>query len=126
MYVIGFVAYYGASNIAMYEILNAERVKMSNLITSVDDIRKDKASLTVYPNPTAQKTNVSFDLSESKSVSVEVFDLTGKLMFTENKGTMVAGKHNVELDLSAYSEGFYFMNVRLNEEVITRKISVVR
>ena len=126
IYVIAFVAYFGGSNIANYRILNAERVKMNNLVTGIEAIEKDEASLKVFPNPTANLTNLSFNLSESKQVSIEVFDITGKRLIQEEMGQMVQGNQFIELDVANLPEGFYFLNLRLNDEVITKKISIVR
>jgi len=126
IYVIAFVAYFGGSNPANYQILNAERVKMNNLVTGIEDFAKDEASLKVFPNPTANLTNLSFNLSESKRVSLEVVDITGKRLIQEEMGQMVQGNQFIELDVANLAEGFYFLNLRLGEEVITKKISIVR
>lgn len=126
MYLIGFVAYFGGANRGNYQIINAERVKMSNLVTSIEELKTDEQSLSIYPNPAADLTTVSIDLSESKNVSLEVFDITGKLMMQENFGQMAKGSQMINVNVSDFAEGFYLMNLRLNNEVITRKISIVR
>jgi hypothetical protein len=123
IYVIAFVAYFDGAN---RTIVNAERIKMSNLPVGFEDISKDEASLKVFPNPTANLTNLSFNLSESKQVSIEVFDITGKRLIQEEMGQMVQGNQFIELDVANLPEGFYFLNLRLNDEVITKKISIVR
>jgi hypothetical protein len=99
---------------------------MNNLVTGIEDIAKDEASLKVFPNPTANLTNLSFNLSESKQVSLEVLDVTGKRLIQEEMGQMVQGNQFIELDVAHLPEGFYFLNLRLDEEVITKKISIVR
>ncbi|MEQ8908053.1 MAG: Omp28-related outer membrane protein [Vicingaceae bacterium] len=127
MYLIGIVSYYSTTNdLSGYEVLNVEKVKMSNLVTNTSELKKDVESLTIYPNPTADVSTLKFDLSSAKNVNLEVRDITGKLLQTENFGTMVKGRQSIQLDLANLAEGFYFVNLRLDNEVITKKISVVK
>lgn len=126
MYLIGFVSYYGFNDLSGYEVLNVEKVKMSNLITSTAERKVDLASLSIYPNPTENQSNLNFTLSKSNRVQLEVRDIAGKLILTENFGTMAKGKQLIQLNLGSFSKGFYFVNLRIGEEMVTKKITVVK
>jgi hypothetical protein len=127
VYLVGAVNYYGGNDISKYEIINAEEVKMSNLPVSLEEVKEVKNSLNIYPNPTNMSfTNVEFYLNENKNVEATLFDLTGKEVYTENYGQMRQGAQRLRLDLANLNNGFYFLNLKIGNEVITRKISVAK
>jgi hypothetical protein len=126
MSLVAVVSYFGGGDISAYEVINVEEVAMNTLITSIDENKTVEASFKVYPNPSTHLTNLTFQLNESKQVSIEVVDITGKRLIQEEMGQMVQGNQFVELDVSSLAEGFYFLNLRLDEKVITKKISIVR
>ena len=79
----------------------------------------------LYPNPTNDIANISFELPESAPVSVNVYDMTGKLISTEQKGNLVAGQQNMQVDLSSLAAGIYRIelvtgSVRSNSRVVVQ------
>jgi len=120
---VGFVNYYNA-NTGERQVLNTVEVKLNELVTSINEIKKNVSSLNIYPNPTADITNIKFDLSNSNVVSVVVRDITGKEVLSQTFGTMAAGQQNITVDASNLSNGIYFATVQIGEEFVTRKITV--
>jgi len=53
-----------------------------------------------YPNPFNANTNISFNLAEAGNVSLNVYDITGRLVVTLVDGQMDAGEHVVAWDAS--------------------------
>lgn len=120
---VGFVSYFN-SNVGQRQVLNAVDVKLNNLTTSVNEIKKDASSLNIYPNPTADVSNVAFNLSTPQAVTVTVRDITGKEVLSQYLGVMAPGKQKVSVNVSTLSNGIYFTTVQLGNELITRKITV--
>lgn len=60
-----------------------------------------------YPNPFNPSTTISFELSSSTQVTLEVFDLQGRRMESLVSGVLNAGRHNVSFDASGFSSGTY-------------------
>lgn len=75
----------------------------------------------VYPNPTSGETTVDYSLVNASDVTVEVVDITGKVVYTVNKGTQVAGANQVSFDASAFSNGFYYVTIATNDANVTKK-----
>jgi hypothetical protein len=57
-----------------------------------------------------------------RSAVVDLMDLYGKTLEHWNSGTSKSGTRNLELDLSAYPAGVYFLRIRNGNEIIVRKI----
>ncbi len=125
VYLVGFVSYYNA-NVGQRQVLNAVQVKLGNIPTSVNKVQKDAASLSLYPNPTSDLTNLELNLDNSSAVIVEVIDFTGKRLLLEDFGVMSAGKQRMQLNLANLASGMYFVNVRIGDQVVTRKVSVTK
>ncbi len=126
MYLVATVSYFGGSDISQYEVLNARRIKMDQ-ITSLENLKSDVNSLSIYPNPTNLPfTNLEFNLSASKRIEARVLDITGKEVGYQDFGVMAQGNQRVQVDTKQLKSGFYFINLRVGDEVITRKISVLK
>ncbi len=75
-----------------------------------------------YPNPTTGKTQIDFSVNQTSSVSIDLYDVTGrKLKSIYNATDVASGLHTVDLaDLSNFNAGSYFykMDVKQNNKVI--------
>jgi hypothetical protein len=79
--------------------------------------------MSVYPNPANANTTVSFELSNEASVVISVTDLAGKVVATQNLGT-VSGANNVTVDTQSLTNGVYMVNLSVNGSVSTQKLVV--
>lgn len=122
--VVGMVNYAGPG-IENYQILNAEQVKLSQLTTGLADIASNVNGIELAPNPTADLSTIKFNLVRNANVNLTVMDVTGKVVQENNLGTLTKGRQQAIIDASALENGFYFVNLRVGEELITRKISVM-
>ncbi len=67
----------------------------------------------IYPNPFNPITTIDFSIAESdKPVSIEIFDITGKLIATLLSGTYEIGKHQIQWNASKISSGVYFIEFK--------------
>lgn len=83
---------------------------------------RDENSLVVGPNPTNGLVHVSFVLPESGSVSVNIYDMTGRLMTSVNKGRLNGGYNTIQLDFSAMIEAQYIFEIITGNDLLTGKI----
>ena len=75
----------------------------------------------IYPNPSSGQFTVEMDLSENTSLSIELYNFTGQLIYAEEIGN-VSGVYSRKLDLSNYAEGIYYLQVITGEGVLNRKV----
>jgi len=79
--------------------------------------------LNVYPNPANTNTTVSFELNNEATVAVNVTDLSGKVVYTNNLGT-VNGTQKMNINTDSFSSGIYMVNVTVDGSVSTQKLVV--
>lgn len=82
------------------------------------------SSVNVYPNPAVASTNVEFDLLNTSEVTVNLTDLTGKLISQPFASEMTEGNHKVAIDLSNVVAGVYLVEITINGVSKIEKISV--
>ena len=83
------------------------------------------------PNPFGQATEIVFRLPASTSVSLHIYDVTGRLVRSLQDGTMEPGEHVARwdgrtADGSQAASGIYFYTFRANDVRETRKLIYTR
>lgn len=76
----------------------------------------------LYPNPTTNQTNFHFNLQNESNVSVEVKDVTGKTVYTNNLGSINAGNHKQIIHTESFTSGVYYVTVSTNDSKVTKKL----
>lgn len=74
-------------------------------ITSVEENTGSTISVSVYPNPASSFINISTESSSLKKMKVELFDIAGKLIYSESF------QNNIQLNISQYSNSAYILHV---------------
>lgn len=80
--------------------------------------------VSVYPNPFNETTTVELNMLSNDEVVVEMFDMTGKLVSSQNQGTLAAGKHFIPVNGANLAEGMYFVKITAGTSVVTQKVSI--
>ncbi|MCB0402955.1 MAG: T9SS type A sorting domain-containing protein [Flavobacteriales bacterium] len=105
------------------EILNADIAPLTNA-NSTADLEAAQFNLKVYPNPTEGQTTVHFNLPSQAAVAVDVYNTVGSLVHTQGVQSMGAGQHNLTFDGSDLPAGMYFVNITIDGQVFTQKLSL--
>ncbi|MGB0881467.1 MAG: Omp28-related outer membrane protein [Vicingaceae bacterium] len=92
---------------------------------SVDEI-SDENGISIFPNPTANVSTINLNLTETKSVKMEVINSVGSVVGNNAAKTMNPGNHKITFDGSDLPSGIYFVQISLGEEVITKKVSLIK
>ena len=80
-----------------------------------------------YPNPFNPVTKIRFSVPKSANVTLEVFDVTGKLIATLAKNEAVtAGLKEVEFNASSLPSGVYFYSLKSGDYSETKKMVLVK
>ena len=93
------------SRIPMTRILNFDCI-----INSTNDIVKNIVEVQLYPNPVNNQFNIKYELLQSSEVTLEVYDVVGRLVQQENLGFQTRGEYLREFELSQPS-GIYFVKL---------------
>lgn len=94
---------------------NAETNGIENNVLSNDDV-------IVYPNPTNGNIIVKFTNSELHSADIQIFDLNGKCLISKN----YSPSSEVILNLENLNSSLYLIKINTGNQVITKKISIIK
>jgi hypothetical protein len=99
-----------------------ELVKSFQTGTAVrDNIFADKISVTIYPNPVAEKLNIEFINSSQGTVAIKIFNLNGQLLRTVQKSKNSNVFHS-ELNVANLNSGTYIVTIDVEGEKIRKEI----
>ena len=84
-----------------------------------------------YPNPFNPSTSIGFTLPESSYVSVNIYDMTGRLVATLVEGNLSEGVHTVDwngMDSSGsmVSAGVYIYALETSDMIMTKKMILMK
>lgn len=94
----------------------AEIVKMVNI--SPTDIEEVKC----YPNPTSDQTNFEFKRKTFGFTELTVMNAQGQVIDKVFKENLPIGAYRYTVDLSGYTEGFYYLIVSSSKETDSTKV----
>ena len=92
------------------EVLSVEELNISDFI--------------IYPNPANVAAHIAIDLLEANPVTIEVIDLLGKVVYSEEMGILPAGDHLIYVDVASFGTGFYMFNIYVGGQKITERVSI--
>jgi len=72
----------------------------------------------LFPNPTDGAISINFSLAQRASVEVEVYDLLGKLCFSQGTTAASEGKNSIRLETANLKEGAYFIRLKQDGKAI--------
>ena len=94
-------------------------------IPTYTDIKENKTliyNISVAPNPFTSQTTISGNLDENGAVSISIYDITGRLITSENNISHPAGQFSYTFDASQYGCGICIVKLTMGNEVVTREI----
>lgn len=98
---------------------------MQITVQEVDGITESQlnAALSMFPNPTTGNLNVNIDVADADMIYVEVFNAVGKRLQVVNVNE---GQRNIDVDLTSFASGLYYVTVYVDEAKVTRRISLIK
>ena len=115
-YVFSYDGSWGASEI-IEDFEGSVSVLGIEEISSVSDFN-------IYPNPTNNVAHIAMNLLDANSVTIEVVDLLGKVVYSEELGNLPAGDHLIDVDASSIGTGLYLFNIYVGTQKVTERVSI--
>ncbi|MDP4115150.1 MAG: T9SS type A sorting domain-containing protein, partial [Bacteroidota bacterium] len=79
-----------------------------------------------YPNPFNPATNIKFSIPKSGLVTLQIFDILGKEVYTNSKEYQQAGSYTINIDASKLSSGTYFYKLSSGKFTETKKMQILK
>lgn len=84
------------------------------------------ARMSVYPNPSHDRSTVRFALDAPATVRLRVLDPLGREVAMLAEGTLAAGNHAYFFDGAGLPAGVYLVRLEIGERVETQRITILR
>lgn len=74
------------------------------------EVKAKNTGLTVYPNPANSNVTLNFFAAENETVTVNIMDLNGRVVKSEQLGKLNSGYVDYTMDISNLTTGVYIVN----------------
>ncbi len=103
--------------------LYIDDINIEDAYTSVNSALAENININVFPNPSHGNFILAFENSKVETGIVQVYDMTGKLVFEENH-LFNTGTQKYTVD-GKFSTGLYQLNLLLGKQSFQKKIQVI-
>tara|TARA_Y100000817_G_scaffold140121_1_gene109874 strand:- start:52 stop:537 length:486 start_codon:yes stop_codon:yes gene_type:complete len=98
-----------------------------SVISMTDRVLPTEISLgNAYPNPFNPSTTISYDISSDMNVSINVYDVRGRMVAELVNGMTDQGRYEVMWNADNHSTGIYFVQLVAGNTTKTQKIMLVK
>jgi hypothetical protein len=105
---------------------NMITVKASTSIENPNEVVSQFTLDQNYPNPFNPVTTINYTLQTSNPVTLDIVDVSGRVVKTLVQDAQVPGNYSVVADMSQFSSGVYIYRLTVNNEILTRKMTLVK
>lgn len=85
---------------------------------------QQQVAIELYPNPANNNAMLSFEIRSKSNVSIDIFDVLGNVIATNQLGALASDFHSVELNLSSLASGIYSVRLTVNNQSFTKKLII--
>ncbi len=79
-----------------------------------------------YPNPFNPSTTIRYSLPQAANVEFEVFNVLGQRVYVDSKPMQQAGYHQIQLNASNWASGIYFYRLSSENQMLTKKMMLLK
>lgn len=76
----------------------------------------------IFPNPTSTSLNVRYNLAKEDDITIELFDMQGRLILQKNLGKQVSGEHQETLEQTSILQGTYVCRISGQQNMVAKTI----
>ncbi len=108
------------TQIAIYDTINTGITRIGTDIPTRFDLYQN------YPNPFNPETKIKFDVAKYSPVKLEVYDITGRTIYTLVNSNLEAGRYEYTLNAASNPSGIYFYKLQAGDFVTTKRMILVK
>jgi hypothetical protein len=94
---------------------------ISDILTTVP-VEKNKFNFIVYPNPVIDRMSLLVNSVKPGDAKIIIYDELGRRTGAEYNKKLYFGKNEIEIDISDFKIGIYFVSLNVNNSTIVKQI----
>lgn len=98
-------------------------IPLSN-VTSTSENKLFADEITLYPNPASNYTSLNFVSEQNTSATIDITDLSGKILRSPYSGELKSGCNRIDLNLSGLKSGIYLVRISGTTGNTVRKLII--
>jgi hypothetical protein len=110
----GVVNYFSGWGKAPYISLNFDPT------IGINESSTEISGVSIYPNPSSSSVNLEMNIANPSEVSIQVTDLSGKIVATQNLGFLSLGKNQTTIQSASFNNGLYYVTISSNGTSVTK------
>jgi len=95
-----------------------------DITTGTKDISELIESTTIFPNPTSNNCYLKFNVLQTKTLAINVFNILGEKVYSISKELFEEGNHEVSLNTSHLSNGMYIVQLHDGTRAINKQLVI--
>ena len=99
-----------------------DAVYMATAESDTDISLNDEIS--IHPNPGNGRINVRYSIESASSIKFEIYDITGKMIYSSPSYYQQKGSHIEMIDIKDAQSGVYNLLLKIGGKVITKKLII--
>jgi len=104
--------------------LYLDNVNITSANSAVTENTTGINNMSVYPNPFNDNAVVNFEMKDAQHVTLNIYDMLSRKIYSEYEGVLNAGLHTVRLNNKNLEPGIYFLTLATDMGTSTQKIVV--
>ena len=103
-------------------LINTSRSNVKNIAAPLVGMEEHSlSSFHLYPNPTQTSFTIEVQANSKLNLQMKVMDFRGREVMNEQR-VLHSGKNTESIDVAELASGIYFVELRMGEEVLRRKL----
>ncbi|MBA3704489.1 MAG: T9SS type A sorting domain-containing protein [Bacteroidetes bacterium] len=102
------------------------RLNIKPGFVGIDEILQEGGIILLQnqPNPFNENTVITYELSNESKVNLEIYDITGRKLFSVDEGNKNAGTHTINIKGKQFAPGVYSYSLKVNGVSLTKKMVI--
>jgi hypothetical protein len=97
---------------------------INQVVTAINANAEANFNIQIYPNPAKSIATINYQLQKESTVQLRVLNATGELVCQLENEKKHMGNYSFNLNVEAFRQGLYFIQLSVNNSLNTKKIVV--
>jgi len=95
-----------------------------DITTGTKDISEMMEDVTLFPNPSAGSCALKFNLSQAKTLTINIFNILGEKVYIHSKNLYEEGNQEIKLNTNHLSNGIYIVQISDGTRAINKQLVI--